>query len=42
MDLLAPGGALFLGDVRNYSLQGEFQAGVAVAGTPSGAEADAD
>src|SRR4029077_6070403 len=34
MDLLAPGGALFLGDVRNHSLQGAFHTAVALAGTP--------
>ncbi len=33
MGLLAPGGALFLGDVRNHSLQGAFQTAVALAGT---------
>ena len=33
MDLLAPGGALFIGDVRNHSLQGAFQTGVALAHT---------
>jgi amino acid adenylation domain-containing protein len=33
MDLLAPGGALFIGDVRNYSLQGALQTGVALART---------
>ena len=33
MDLLAPGGALFLGDVRNHSLQGAFQTAVALTGT---------
>src|SRR5262249_27224037 len=33
MRLLAPGGALFLGDVRNHSLQGAFQTGVALART---------
>ena len=33
MDLLAPGGALFIGDVRNHSLQGAFQTGVALART---------
>ena len=27
VDLLAPGGALFIGDVRNHSLQGAFQTG---------------
>jgi SAM-dependent methyltransferase/acyl carrier protein len=30
-DLLAPGGALFIGDVRNHTLQGAFQTGVALA-----------
>ncbi|HEY1966341.1 MAG TPA: condensation domain-containing protein, partial [Pseudonocardia sp.] len=31
MELLAPGGTLFVGDVRNYALQGAFQTGVALA-----------
>ncbi|MGB3351486.1 MAG: amino acid adenylation domain-containing protein, partial [Mycobacterium sp.] len=31
MDLLAPGGALFIGDIRNLTLQGAFQTGVAFA-----------
>nr|WP_236694277.1 non-ribosomal peptide synthetase [Mycolicibacterium obuense] len=31
LDLLAPGGALFLGDVRNHALQNAFQTGVALA-----------
>nr|WP_163737384.1 non-ribosomal peptide synthase/polyketide synthase [Mycobacterium gallinarum] len=31
MDLLVPGGALFIGDIRNHSLQGAFQTGVALA-----------
>ncbi len=31
IELLAPGGALFLGDVRNHSLQGAFQTAVALA-----------
>ena len=35
MDLLAPGGAVFIGDVRNHSLQGAFQTAVALASTPS-------
>ncbi|HZU46915.1 MAG TPA: amino acid adenylation domain-containing protein, partial [Mycobacterium sp.] len=35
MELLAPGGALFIGDVRNHTLQGAFQTGVALARTPS-------
>ncbi|OSC22557.1 hypothetical protein B8W69_26130 [Mycobacterium vulneris] len=33
MRLLAPGGALFIGDIRNHSLQGAFQTGVALART---------
>ena len=33
MDLLAPGGAVFIGDVRNHSLQGAFQTAVALART---------
>ncbi|BBZ39434.1 hypothetical protein MCNS_24970 [Mycobacterium conspicuum] len=33
MDLLAPGGALFIGDVRNHALQGAFRAAVALART---------
>ena len=31
--LLAPGGTLFIGDVRNHSLQGAFQTAVALART---------
>ncbi|MGV9802868.1 amino acid adenylation domain-containing protein, partial [Mycobacterium sp. NPDC003449] len=31
VELLAPGGRLFLGDVRNHTLQGAFQTGVALA-----------
>ncbi|MDX6241971.1 MAG: hypothetical protein QOG10_6818, partial [Kribbellaceae bacterium] len=31
MELLAPGGTLFVGDVRNYALQGAFQTAVALA-----------
>jgi amino acid adenylation domain-containing protein/thioester reductase-like protein/non-ribosomal peptide synthase protein (TIGR01720 family) len=31
VELLAPGGALFIGDVRNHTLQGAFQAAVALA-----------
>ena len=37
--LLAAGGALFIGDVRNHSLQGAFQTGIALARSVSG-EAD--
>lgn len=33
MELLAPGGALFLGDIRNHTLQDAFQTGVALART---------
>ena len=33
MRLLAPGGALFIGDVRNHTLQGAFQTAVALART---------
>ncbi|WP_459973699.1 amino acid adenylation domain-containing protein, partial [Mycobacterium sp. MUNTM1] len=33
MRLLAPGGALFIGDVRNHSLQSAFQTGIALART---------
>ena len=32
--LLAPGGSVFIGDVRNHSLQGAFQTAVALTGTP--------
>ncbi|TPG31264.1 non-ribosomal peptide synthetase, partial [Mycolicibacterium hodleri] len=33
MDLLVPGGSLFIGDVRNHSLQGAFQTAVALGRT---------
>src|SRR5262249_47626545 len=33
VDLLAPGGALFIGDVRNHTLQGAFQTAAALART---------
>ncbi len=33
MGLLAPGGSLFIGDVRNHALQGAFQTAVALART---------
>ncbi|MGW5520588.1 amino acid adenylation domain-containing protein, partial [Nocardia africana] len=33
MDLLAPGGAMFIGDVRNHTLQGAFHTAVALART---------
>ncbi|OMC30955.1 hypothetical protein A5740_15870 [Mycobacterium sp. GA-1841] len=36
MELLAPGGRLFLGDVRNHSLQGAFQTGIALARNGTG------
>ncbi|MGV9803817.1 condensation domain-containing protein, partial [Mycobacterium sp. NPDC003449] len=39
MELLAPGGRLFLGDVRNHSLQGAFQTGIALQRSGSGADA---
>ncbi|WP_231995899.1 non-ribosomal peptide synthetase, partial [Mycobacterium sp. 852002-51163_SCH5372311] len=35
IDLLAPGGSLFIGDVRNHSLHGAFQTGVVLARTTS-------
>ncbi|WP_412458263.1 amino acid adenylation domain-containing protein, partial [Mycolicibacterium conceptionense] len=38
--LLAPGGTLFVGDVRNHSLQRAFQTGIAL--VRSGSDADAD
>ncbi len=41
VDLLAPGGALFIGDVRNHSLQNAFQTGIAVARTDTAATTDA-
>ncbi|MGV0804438.1 amino acid adenylation domain-containing protein [Mycolicibacterium setense] len=40
MGLLAPEGRLFVGDVRNHSLQGAFQTGIALARSGSGAETD--
>jgi amino acid adenylation domain-containing protein len=40
VELLAPGGALFIGDVRNHSLQGAFQTGVALAHTDICADTD--
>ena len=39
MRLLAPGGALFIGDVRNHILQGAFQTGVALDHTTATADA---
>ena len=39
LELLAPGGALFIGDVRNHTLQGTFQTAIALA--RSGGTADA-
>jgi len=41
VDLLAPGGTLFIGDVRNHSLQNAFQTAIAVARTDSAATIDA-
>ncbi|WP_156737610.1 non-ribosomal peptide synthase/polyketide synthase, partial [Mycobacterium sp. E735] len=37
MELLAPGGAVFIGDVRNHALQSAFQTGIALARTDAGA-----
>ena len=37
MELLAPGGAVFIGDVRNHTLQGAFQTAIALARTPDAA-----
>ncbi|TAM72489.1 non-ribosomal peptide synthetase, partial [Mycobacterium sp.] len=31
MELLAPGGAIFIGDIRNHTLQGAFQTAIALA-----------
>jgi len=39
MDLLAPGGALFIGDVRNHSLQGAFHTALALAATTTDIDA---
>ncbi len=40
MELLAPGGALFIGDVRNHALQGAFQTGIALSRSAEAADAD--
>ncbi|WP_131827947.1 non-ribosomal peptide synthetase, partial [Mycolicibacterium fortuitum] len=40
VELLAPGGTLFVGDVRNHSLQGAFQTGIALARSRNGADTD--
>ncbi len=40
MELLGPGGALFVGDVRNHSLQGAFQTGIALARSRAGTDTD--
>ncbi|WP_371726388.1 amino acid adenylation domain-containing protein, partial [Mycobacterium sp. DBP42] len=40
MGLLAPGGTLFVGDVRNHSLQGAFQTGIALARIGSDTDTD--
>ncbi|MGV0816246.1 amino acid adenylation domain-containing protein, partial [Mycolicibacterium boenickei] len=40
VDLLAPGGTLFVGDVRNHSLQGAFQTGIALARSRNGTDTD--
>ncbi|WP_156671248.1 non-ribosomal peptide synthetase, partial [Mycobacterium sp. E1214] len=42
MELLAPGGALFIGDVRNHTLQGAFQTAIALARGGSAATEAAD
>ncbi|MGE2814174.1 amino acid adenylation domain-containing protein, partial [Mycobacterium heidelbergense] len=43
VDLLAPGGRLFIGDVRNYTLQGALQTGVALArATATDTDTDTD
>ena len=41
MELLAPGGVLFLGDIRNHNLQNAFQTGIALARTGATATTDA-
>ncbi|KUH89631.1 non-ribosomal peptide synthetase [Mycobacterium sp. GA-1999] len=41
VELLAPGGALVIGDVRNHSLQGAFHTGVALARTENIERTDA-
>ena len=40
MELLAPGGTLFIGDVRNHTLQGAFQTALALARTPDADSAE--
>ena len=40
IDLLAPGGRLFIGDIRNHTLQGAFQTAVALARTSTGGTAE--
>ncbi|WP_409370972.1 amino acid adenylation domain-containing protein, partial [Mycolicibacterium setense] len=40
VDLLAPGGTLFVGDVRNHSLQAAFQTGIALARSRNGTDTD--
>ncbi|MBV8789191.1 MAG: amino acid adenylation domain-containing protein, partial [Mycobacterium sp.] len=40
MDLLAPGGAVFIGDVRNHALQGAFQTAIALARSGGGDTAE--
>ena len=41
LDLLAPGGSLFVGDVRNHNLQNAFQTAIALARTGTTATTDA-
>ncbi|MGB0969610.1 MAG: amino acid adenylation domain-containing protein, partial [Mycobacterium sp.] len=40
LDLLCPGGALFIGDVRNHSLQAAFQTAVTLAGRKTRTDSD--
>ncbi|MBU9763360.1 amino acid adenylation domain-containing protein, partial [Mycobacterium sp. TNTM28] len=40
VELLAPGGTLFIGDVRNHNLQGAFQTGIALARSQHGTDTD--
>ena len=41
VELLAPGGSLFIGDVRNHDLQNAFQTAIALARTGATATTDA-
>ena len=42
IELLAPGGAVFIGDVRNHTLQGAFQTAIALARTATDSPDTAD